>query len=268
MVADPRFSGGTAAALVSDVRAFSALGLRVELLTIDSRFFGGAADRPNAEVLALPDLPGVVLVEGSASADTAFLHHPLAFFHGIRERVAVTARRAVLVAHHPPFPGDGSLEYSPLATNRRVRATFGCWPWWAPVSGVVRAQLRSFSPLLTMTSEDWVNTFDAAGWRAARPVFETPRATVGRHGRTDVLKWPDTAADVVPPLAPGPGWTTRVMGCPWTRSRGWESTRAAGRCSTSTRSPSATSSRGSMRSRSSTIRAGSRPSAAPLQRPS
>ena len=214
VVADPRFSGGTAAALVSDVRAFSALGLRVGLLTVNSRFFGGAADRPNAEVLALPDLPGVVLVEGSASADTAFLHHPLAFFHGIRERVAVTARRAVLVAHHPPFRGDGSLEYSPLATNRRVRATFGCWPWWAPVSGVVRAQLRSFSPLLTMTSEDWVNTFDAAGWRAARPVFETPRATVGRHGRADLLKWPDTAADVVPPLAPGPGWTTRVMGCP------------------------------------------------------
>ena len=214
VVTDPRFSGGTSAALISDVEAFSALGLHVGLLPIRSHFFTGAGDRENPAVLTLPDLPGVDRVTGAAKADLAFLHHPLAFFHGVKERIWIEARRALVVAHHPPFRGDGSLEYSPIATGRRIREAFGISPWWAPVSGVVRAQLRSFSPFLTLTSEDWVNGFDTSAWAAARPVFADGSAIVGRHGRADLLKWPATRADIIASLAPGPSWRTRVMGCP------------------------------------------------------
>ncbi|WP_428929792.1 glycosyltransferase [Marinibacterium sp. SX1] len=214
VVADPRFSGGTAASLVSDVRAFSDLGLTVGLLCVRSHFFVGTDDRPNAQVLALPDLPYVTRIDGPVSAEIAFFHHPLAFFHGVETGHPVTARRAFVVAHHPAFRGDGSLEYDPVSTNRRISADFGCWPWWAPVSGTVRAQLRSFSPLITMASEDWHNTFDPADWQPRRPVFDDGSAVVGRHGRPDFLKWPATRDGVVAPLTPGPDWRVRVMGCP------------------------------------------------------
>jgi hypothetical protein len=244
VVADPRFSGGTSAALAADVHAFSALGLRVGLLWVASGFLDGTPERPNRAVMGLADLPGVEIVRtgGTVRAELAFLHHPLAFFHGVRaeagERVRIDAARAVIVAHHPPFRGDGSLEYDPLITALRVRTAFGCRPWWAPISGVVRAQLRSFSPLLVMTTEDWSNVFDPAAWRPGRAAFAMRGAgdaggedgpVVGRHGRPDPLKWPAEAGAATAPLAPGPGWRTRVMGCPETELRamgadlsGWE----------------------------------------------
>ena len=214
VVTDPRFSGGTAASLVSDVEVFVRLGARVGLLCIESGFFKAAPDRPNTRILALLDLPGVVRVDGPVSAGIAFLHHPLAFFHGVRNPVEIQSSHAVLVTHHPPFRGDGSLEYDPLKTTRRIRRDFGCAVLWAPVSGLIRAQLRSFSPFLRMTRDDWVNTFDGDAWQPRHPVFSGGRAVVGRHGRSDILKWPERPDDVLAPLSPGPGWRTRVMGCP------------------------------------------------------
>ncbi|ETX12937.1 hypothetical protein OCH239_15265 [Roseivivax halodurans JCM 10272] len=200
--------------MISDVDAFSALGARVGLMIVASRFFDGAPDRPNERLLSLADLPGVHLASGPARADLAFLHHPLAFAAGLHDPHPVRAETAVLVAHHPPFRGDGSLEYNPVLAGRRVRADLGCAIRWAPVSGVIRTQLRSFSPMLCMTTEDWINSFDGDTWRASRPVFSGARATVGRHGRPDILKWPGRTEDAVDPLTPGQGWDTRVMGLP------------------------------------------------------
>lgn len=214
VVADPRFSGGSASAVVADVEALSRAGAAVGVMAVTSRFLDGGADRPNAAVLALPDLPGVERVApGPASARVALLHHPLAFFHGVHERAAIRADRAALVAHHPPFRGDGSLEYAPLAVGRLVRRALGVRPWWAPVSGLVRRQLGAFAPLIRLTSRDWVNAFDGAAWRAERAAFSGGPPTVGRHGRADPLKWPTSGADVTASL-PVEGWRVRVMGCP------------------------------------------------------
>ena len=214
VVTDPRFAGGTAAAVISDVRSFSASGLKIGLYFIESRFFDGTDDQPSDAVLALSDLSGVIRVSGAVNAQIAFLHHPLAFAHGVTHAIPITARRCVVVAHHPPFRGDGSLEYNPIGIASGIRAAFGCNPWWAPVSGVIRSQLRSFTPFLVMTSENWVNTFDPGSWQPERLAFMEGRAVVGRHGRPDLLKWPATSAEIEAPLRPGKGWHTRIMGCP------------------------------------------------------
>ncbi|MDP5220862.1 glycosyltransferase family 1 protein [Ruegeria sp. 2205SS24-7] len=217
LVYDPRFSGGTATAMLADARAFHGSGATVGLLPVTSGFFTGDGDRPNAAVLELADLQGFELLKPGTRviADTVFFHHPLTFFHKVAESAEIRAETSVLVAHHPPFRGDGSLEYDPIATTRTIRRAFGTSPMWAPVSGVIRQHLRSFLPFLRLTGSDWVNAFDAGDWAPRRQVFDGPVATVGRHSREDVLKWPDRAADVMASVAPpGPGWHTRVMGCP------------------------------------------------------
>ncbi len=219
VVTDPRFSGGTASALIADVMAFRAGGARIGLLPVTSGFFTGASETANDQVLGLGDLDGVTVLAPTSEirTGTVFFHHPLTFFHGITEHVKITAQTSVIVAHHPPFRGDGSLEYDPVTTNRLIARTFGVTPQWAPVSGVIRRHLRSFAPLIRMTSQDWVNIFDPTHWQSKRPVFETTahRPTVGRHGRADLLKWPDRPEDVTAPLSPqGSEWNTRVMGCP------------------------------------------------------
>lgn len=215
-VADPRFAGGTTAALAADVEAFAASGRRVGLMFVTSAFLREGIDRPNPTALALTDLPGVerVRAEGPVAAETVFLHHPLVFFHGVAERAAIRAKRAALVAHQAPFRGDGSLEYDPLATARRIRRSFGLAPLWAPISGLCRRQLESFAPFIRLTSEDWTNVFDAADWSSGREIFSGPEIVIGRHGRDDPLKWPATAAEIAASLPVGPGRRVRVMGCP------------------------------------------------------
>ncbi|MCV6585591.1 MAG: glycosyltransferase family 1 protein [Marinibacterium sp.] len=216
MVTDPRFSGGTSAAVIADVMAMADAGARIALVPVASHFFDGAPDRPNAALLALADLDAVTLCPpgDEVSAQLAFFHQPLSFHDGVAQGSRIRAAKSVVVAHHPAFRGDGSLEYSPLRVNRMIAAQFGCQPLWAPVSGQVRRQLRSFSPLIRLTASDWVNRFDPSSWRATRPVFDGGSAVVGRHGRADPLKWPDRARDITAPLSPGPGWQTRVLGCP------------------------------------------------------
>lgn len=222
VVIDPRFTGGTASALIADVIAFRTSGATVGLLPVTSGFFTGSDQMKNDQVLALADMSGVTLLDQKSEILTkiAFLHHPLTFFHGVKERIKIKAEKSVVVAHHPPFRGDGSLEYDPIATNRIIARSFGTTPLWAPVSGLIRRHLRSFAPFISMTSQNWVNIFDTVQWQSQRPVFapsETTEAhpTVGRHGRPDTLKWPDRPADVTTPLCTdNPEWRVRVMGCP------------------------------------------------------
>ncbi|UWQ21560.1 glycosyltransferase family 1 protein [Jannaschia sp. W003] len=219
VVADLRFTGGTSAALAADVRAFSALGLSVALMPVRSAFLDDEQGGIAAVLVPLLDLAGVALVPDgrpAPPAETAFLHNPMTFAAPPRGARPIAADRTVLVAHHPPFRGDGSLEYNPAGVALQVRRAFGAWPRWAPVSGLIRAQLRAFAPLIALTADDWHNVFDPEAWRARRPAFSGTggevAAVVGRHGRADRLKWPATAADVTAPLAPGPGWRARVMG--------------------------------------------------------
>jgi hypothetical protein len=218
VVADLRFAGGTSAALAADVRAFSALGLNVSLLPVRSPFLDDCHDEVAPVLSPLFEIPCVSLADPAAPppARIAFLHNPMVFVAGLRGTRPIVADQVVLVAHHPPFRGDGSLEYNPVLTTNRIRRIFGHWPRWAPVSGLVRQQLRAFAPFIAMTSVDWNNVFDSEAWCASRRAFDGiapgDRALVGRHGRADRLKWPDTTEGVVTPLMPGPGWRACVMG--------------------------------------------------------
>jgi len=215
LVGDPRFSGGTSTALIADAEAFLALGATVGLVFVTSGFLG-KDDQPNPAVLALAERDGVTMVpsDGIVRAGMAFLHHPLVFFHGIAERLHIQADRAVLVAHHAPFRGDGSLEYDPVGTTRKIRQALGVTPLWAPISGLCRTQLASFAPLIRLTSEDWINTFDTGDWTPQREIFSGPDLVIGRHGRVDFLKWPETAPEIDACLPTGAGRCVRVMGCP------------------------------------------------------
>ncbi|MCK0168488.1 glycosyltransferase family 1 protein [Jannaschia sp. S6380] len=216
VVADPRFAGGSTAALVADVSAMAASGLKVGLLFVRSGYLDDARDPANPKALALRDLNGVIALSPgiSATAPLAFLHHPLVFARGIEERADLRADRAVLVAHHTPFRADGSLEYNPLGALRRARAALGLNAWIAPVSAVVRAQIAGFAPLLRQTSEDWPNMFDPADWPVLRAPFDGGDVVIGRHGRSDPLKFPATGPEIDAALPAGPGLRVRVLGCP------------------------------------------------------
>ena len=88
VVADDRFSGGTLAAIETEVSTFAALGARIGLLGVRSRYLNDVGDRPNPRFRALLDLDGVVPVAPGAfvRARGAFFHNPMIFFSGIEEQ--------------------------------------------------------------------------------------------------------------------------------------------------------------------------------------
>ena len=216
MIADPRFSGGTTAALDTDVRGFAALGAKVGLVLVHSNFLREGIDKRDPRIDQLLDLDQVSLVaqNSEVSARLAFYHHPMVFFDGIDAGARIAAETAVVVAHHPPFRGDGSLEYDPALVIKSIRRSFGGPVMFAPISGAVRKQLTSFVPLITLTSDDWVNSFQTDLFPLTSVPFQGDRVTIGRHGRVDPLKWPDRACDVEAALPVGPETKIRVMGCP------------------------------------------------------
>ncbi|WP_425072735.1 glycosyltransferase family 1 protein [Sagittula sp. S175] len=217
LVTDPRFMGGTAQAFRTDVRAFLDAGLRVGLMFFHCGQFFRATDADNPALLELLDLPGIERAPQRTKA--LFLHNPQIF--GAAQLASMDLRlqlpsapRTFIVAHHPPFLGDGALCYDPLTTtraiNRRLMARSSLE--WLPVSGLVRHQLNSFQPLLKLSPEDWPNSFDTEQWQPSRPRLTGPTLTIGRHGRADPAKWPDTAMAIAATLPSAPDIHVRVLG--------------------------------------------------------
>jgi hypothetical protein len=215
---DPRFVGGTAAALASDIQAFLDAGLEVGLLEVTSPYLQGNPKIRSKIVTEIVDDTRLHLFDAAQSptikAKTAFLHHPMTFFYGLDDALKLDVERSYLVAHHLPFRGDGSLQYDPIITSKRVLRSVGTRPLWAPVSGICRQQLQSFTPFIQLANQDWPNVFDVDEWVPSRQSFSDEHLTIGRHGRADLLKWPETRAMIQASLPSLPQTDIRVMGAP------------------------------------------------------
>ena len=213
---DPRFSGGTSAAVAADVRAMSDAGLNVGLALVQSVGFFQDSDTENQSILQLSDLPGVTQVQLDPAkplkCDIAFFHHPSVFENPVVKKAPVRASRSLLVAHQPLFLGDSALAFDPFRVQRNVQRQFGQSLLWAPVSGICRQQFRAYAPLLRMTTEDWPNAFDVSAWIPRRDKLQSPVLAIGRHGRAHPDKWPATGDEIALSLPAGPDAKISVMG--------------------------------------------------------
>ena len=188
LVTDPRFQGGTASAFLTDVEAFLSAGLKVAVVLFRSGGFFQPDDLENNALRALT--VDMRLVFDPVSSHTIFLHNPQVF--GNKQLLLADkplclpqCDRLFMVAHHPPFLGDGALCYDPLTISRGIAHECGQSPQWLPVSGLLREQLRSFRPFLDISREDWVNSFDTAAWPSGPARMQSAHLVVGRHdGRT------------------------------------------------------------------------------------
>lgn len=216
LVTDPRFMGGTASAFLADITALSRAGLRLGLRLVRSRGFFQPEDPDNPALTALAERSDIIIDPDSSNC--LFLHNPQVFGHAQAGHLPVGAfgrcDRLFMVAHHPPFLGDGALCYDPLSTTRSAERLVvrGVRAEWLPVSGLVRAQLRSFQPFLLLSEEDWVNTFDTAEWQPQRPKLDGGSLVIGRHGRANADKWPDDPRAIAASLPVGPQVRVHVLG--------------------------------------------------------
>jgi UDP:flavonoid glycosyltransferase YjiC (YdhE family) len=212
-VADARFSGGTSTALATEIRAAAKAGIRSALLHVR----GPVLRRPYA---FHPELRAAIDAGEVAWADPArriecravIVHHPTLFPKPLAQRLNIRASHAVLVAHHPPFNGEGKREYDVEKQIDSIAQSFGIRPSVAPVGPAVRAQFANM-PGVPLTRSDWYNLIDREEW-PARPfrTFGSP-IVIGRHSRPDPLKWPDTREEILAAYPDTADFHVRALGC-------------------------------------------------------
>lgn len=216
LLTDPRFMGGTTSAVVTDVKALSAAGLRVGLSPVRSKGFFKATDEENPKIRALADLPGVTLLDPNqgrpVSCAIAFFHHPSAFEQSVEAGFKVSADLSVIVTHQSLFLGDGALAFDPFRVLRNIRNQFGANAWWAPISGICRQHFEAFAPFLKLTKINWPNSFEIESLTPSRQKLQSDHLVIGRHGRPHPEKWPLTGAEISQSLPSDDKTKVRVMG--------------------------------------------------------
>ncbi len=213
---EPRFPGGTSAAVVAELTALRREDIRAGICPVLSPIF--PAPRPTQrEIAALLDAPHCPVVDPrhEISARLVLVHHPRLFEELPAEALRVSADALVLVLHHPPTDGFGWPQYDLDRILGNLTEIFACPIWLAPVGPEVRARLTLPAECAAqVTPEDWHNLIDFDLWPFhPRP---PPGATlrIGRHSRPQLNKFPDTRDEALRIYPEHPGYRITMLGAP------------------------------------------------------
>lgn len=205
-IVDPRFSGGTSAAVAAELRALATLGLRLRLHAIESRLFRGRyLSPPLAE--ACEDLKLVPEWDAPViHGDLVLLHNPsfLRFDESLPTRII--ARHLVVVTHENlSRPGGAEAFDVGKCLGMIDRRSLALRKSLAPVSSHNRETVTRWraqnaaSGAWQILPEDWFNicAFEMT------PPTQTPRDRRGRHSRPGPEKFPplETLARCFPQTA-------------------------------------------------------------------
>jgi len=212
--ADPRYLGGTSSALRGEIVGAARWGVNCALLPClgpRGRVVSGFEPRL-AAILAATGIP-ILPPETPASCDILLAHHPNVFEFMPLSPVALRPSRVVCVLHHPVFDGTGKLQYNLERIWRSLTATYAAPVVFAPISPIVRAQvLTTEIEAHRLLAHNLCNLLDELEWAPRTRPAPRHHAVIGRHARSDRLKWPDTPADILAAYPNGSSYAIRVLG--------------------------------------------------------
>ena len=214
MIGDFRFPGGTSIATAHEIRALAGAGLAIGLVQANAEILRqqrpmhpmirACVDRDEATVIP----PG----EQKAEARLGILHNPMAFTRLPKNLPKLSFKTSILVAHQTHTDGNGLPYYVAPRVDAICRDICGDDLAWAPISPVVRKNLRATAPELTLTRDDWHNTVFPEEWAADRSKPLNTIPVIGRHGRADKDKWPATRREILTVYPDDPGIEVRLLG--------------------------------------------------------
>ena len=211
---DPRYLGGTSAALRTEIAAGVAAGLRIAFLPYlgpRSNTVTGMEPRllETIDRLGIP----VLIASDQIETDLLFAHHPMVFERLPDRPVRLRTKHVVAVLHHPLFDGHGVAQYDSNRLITSLQRTYGAPVSLAPIGPAVRNQLGPVDHLNgSILPVDLPNLIDVDDW----PLRDRPppanHAVIGRHSRNDPLKWPDTEAELRAAYPVSDVCSVRVLG--------------------------------------------------------
>lgn len=194
VVIEPRFPGGTSAAVTHELGALAGHA-RIEVHGVTSRMFGNRAPAPG--LVAALDRLGLPLIMDAPriAAERVVLHNP-AFLKFETAAPRIVARDIVLVLHENfQRPGGGESFDVAHCLDLVDRGTVALRKWLAPISPPNRATVTAWLAAhprqghWRVLPEDWSNICDFP----MRPPTPCPADRRGRHSRPGFEKFPDAA---------------------------------------------------------------------------
>ena len=191
-VIEPRFPGGTSAAVARELKIASRFG-SIEIHGVTSKMFG---DRPVSPVLqeALNDLRLDIIWDApQISADLVILHNPSFLKFQQRFEPRIVARHLVVVTHENFIRPGGFESYDVAKCLDMIRtSSLVLHRTIAPVSQYNRSttidwlQGNSQGEYWVVSDDDWFNICDFT----FLPPREAPQDRRGRHSRPGIEKFP------------------------------------------------------------------------------
>jgi hypothetical protein len=192
-VIDPRFQGGTGAALAAEAEACVAKGYTVGLLAMEAQNL----------TLPFPMNPRLAhLIETGqlrqippgtpVSARLALLHNP--YTAGLLPISGLNIRAEVrmMVVHHPPVDATGAESYDLKAAMLNAEEILSGPVEWAPVGPLARGAFDHLGDPPDLRADDWTNVIDLDAWRRTGARLREATVSIGRHSRPDLRKFPAT----------------------------------------------------------------------------
>lgn len=194
---DLRLPGGTTASMAEEIRAQAAAGYRTGLLHVPSGLANtGLGVEPRLRRCLDEGLAELIPPGQAAHARLAVLRNATVFAE-VPEHLPVSADRALMIANHVAVDAARVRHFDPAATDRAVTDWLGVRPTWYPIGPAVRDSLLPDAPAIDLAPVDWVNLLDVDEWATPRtgvPAGGTP--VIGRHSRSSLKKWPESAGDL------------------------------------------------------------------------
>ncbi len=192
---EPRFPGGTSAALAQELRAVAPL-LRPQVFFVDSKMFRGREVAPVlAEAFAELGLAPVHAPRRIA-ADVVILHNPAFLKFDAALELRIVTRRLHVVCHENFLRPDGSesfdvahclglIERASLAFDRTIAPVS---PWNRRMAAAWLERAGRAGERWRLLGENWFNICDFP----LRPPPSAPRDRRGRLSRPGLEKFPST----------------------------------------------------------------------------
>ncbi len=216
---DWRRFGGPQRSMLEEIRACLEGGLRVGVLHLEALRFMSTDDPPLCEPLVELLTAGTVALlqlDDDVDVDLLLVRYPLILQYPPWSPAAFSPRRVVIVANQAPLERDGSDQrYVVRDVTERTAELFGVVPQWWPQGPTVRELLSIQDDAAELLPTDDLGLIDVEQWRVRDgrdPAADGGPLVVGRYSRDDVIKFPETFADVLAAYDLGPGHRVRLMG--------------------------------------------------------
>ncbi len=196
-VIDPRFPGGTSAAIAAELRALDGLA-RISVHAVSAGLFTGTAVAPAlAETLDDLQLP-LIWDAPAVAADIVILHNPSFLKFQPRLATRITARDLVVVTHENFLRPGGAEAFDAGACLGRIdRAALALRKWIAPISAHNRRTVEDWRALRPARQRGWQllpsDWFNICAF-ALLPPTAAPADRRGRLSRPGFEKFPPLAA--------------------------------------------------------------------------